>query len=139
MAEHSGFHIGVKLVRLIGIQKDGVDGYVGLHRGRSCDPQEVLAGGYFHMGSDCDGTAITEEMVDDFIDKTVVKTVGEKTTLVHVTLANGFEIVESSSCVDKKNYDETVGERICMARIRSRVWELLGFLLQCAKVPEIRA
>lgn len=31
-----------------------------------------------------------------------------------------------------ENYDEKLGEEICMKRIRNKVWELLGFLLQTA-------
>jgi hypothetical protein len=43
---------------------------------------------------------------------------------------NGFEIVESSSCVDKENYSEELGVEICMEKIRDKIWMLLGFLLQ---------
>ena len=57
---------------------------------------------------------------------------GGKTTVVRAVLKNGFEIVESSSCVSAENYDEKLGEEICMERIRNKVWELLGFLLQTA-------
>ena len=46
--------------------------------------------------------------------------------------ANGFEIVESSSCVSAENYDETLGVQICMEHIKDKIWMLLGFLLQTA-------
>jgi hypothetical protein len=72
-------------------------------------------------------------MVDNFIKETHVDTVGEKTTIVRVTLKNGFELVESSSCVDKANYDEKLGTEICMEKIKNKIWFLLGFLLQTAK------
>lgn len=58
--------------------------------------------------------------------------VNGKTTVVRAVLKNGFEIVESSSCVSAENYDEKLGEEICMERIRNKIWELLGFLLQTA-------
>ena len=76
--------------------------------------------------------SISQQMVDDFIKKVEVQTIGEKTTLVHVTLANGFAITEATSCVDPENYSEEIGAEICMERIKNKVWELLGFLLQTA-------
>ena len=52
--------------------------------------------------------------------------------MVVATLVNGFEIIETSSCVDKSNYNEQLGAEICIERIKNKVWELLGFLLQTA-------
>ena len=71
-------------------------------------------------------------MVEQFIDHHKTVTMGGKTTVVRAVLKNGFEIVESSSCVSAENYDEKLGEEICMKRIRNKIWELLGFLLQTA-------
>lgn len=44
----------------------------------------------------------------------------------------GFELVESSACVDPRNYSEEIGQEACMEKIRDRIWNLLGFLLQTA-------
>ena len=76
--------------------------------------------------------SISAEMVERFIDHHETATMGGKTTVVRAVLKNGFEIVESSSCVSAENYDEKLGEEICMEQIRNKVWELLGFLLQTA-------
>lgn len=76
--------------------------------------------------------SISAEMVERFIDHHETVTLGGKTTVVRAVLKNGFVIVESSSCVSAENYDEKLGEEICMKRIRNKVWELLGFLLQTA-------
>lgn len=76
--------------------------------------------------------SISAEMVERFIDHHETVTMGGKTTIVRAVLKNGFEIVESSSCVSAENYDEKLGEEICMERIRNKIWELLGFLLQTA-------
>ena len=76
--------------------------------------------------------SISAEMVERFIDHHETVTMGGKTTVVRAVLKNGFVIVESSSCVSAENYDEKLGEEICMKRIRNKVWELLGFLLQTA-------
>ena len=69
-------------------------------------------------------------MVDDFISEVHVTTLGEKTTVVRAVLVNGFEIVDASSCVSPENYSEELGKKICLERIKGKVWMLLGFLLQ---------
>lgn len=56
----------------------------------------------------------------------------EKRQQWRAVLANGFELVESSSCVSEENYDKELGAEICMKKIRDKVWFLLGFLLQTA-------
>ena len=73
---------------------------------------------------------VTQEQVDGFIKTTEVMTIGEKTTLVHATLQNGFTITKTSACVDPENYDENIGAEICLEHIKNEVWYLLGFLLQ---------
>lgn len=78
------------------------------------------------------GVSIGQSMVDDFIKETHISTVGDKTTLVRVVLKNGFEIIESSGCVDKANYNEKIGAEICNEKIKDKIWFLLGFLLQSA-------
>lgn len=79
-----------------------------------------------------DAPSVSSEMVDAAIVATETKTPGDKTTLVRATLWNGFEIVEASSCVSPENYNEYIGESICLDKIRDKVWMLLGFLLQTA-------
>ena len=79
-----------------------------------------------------DKPSVSQKMVDDFIARVYVETMGEKTTVVRAVLRNGFEIVEASACVSKENYDEKLGAEICMKKIKDKVWMLLGFLLQTA-------
>jgi len=83
-----------------------------------------------------DPTKITEADIDRFIgnsEETVsVSKLDEKTTLVKLIPRTGFVQYEVSSCVDPKNYDELLGVEICMKRIRSRLWPMLGFILQWA-------
>ena len=68
-------------------------------------------------------------MVNDFISYIETSTVGYKTTMVRCVLRNGFEIIETSACVDAQNYDQKLGEEICMKKIKDKIWYLLGFLL----------
>ena len=106
------------------------DGY------ESWSPKDVFERAYLplHVNPDLktDRPSVSQKMVDEFITKTEVTTMGEKTTVVRAVLRNGFEIVESSSCVSPENYDEELGAEICLDKIRDKVWFLLGFLLQTA-------
>ena len=106
------------------------DGY------ESWSPKAVFEQAYLPLEHDralkTDEPSISAKMVEDFILETWTETLGEKTTVVRAVLRNGFEIVESSSCVSPENYDEAMGREICLEKIRDKVWELLGFLLQTA-------
>lgn len=100
------------------------DGYV------SWSHKEVFEKAYMQVG---DNNAIVETNVNDFVKEIEYQKWGDKTTIAIATLANGFIITESSSCVDPANFNMDVGSSICMDRIYNRVWQLLGFLLQTAK------
>lgn len=106
------------------------DGY------ESFSPAEVFERAYLPLEVNgelkTEAPSISAEMVERFVDHHETGTMGGKTTVVRAVLKNGFEIVESSSCVSAENYDEKLGEEICMERIRNKIWELLGFLLQTA-------
>nr|WP_242966515.1 Gp49 family protein [Clostridium sp. BSD9I1] len=78
------------------------------------------------------GVSIGPQMVENFIKEVHISTIGEKTTLVRAVLVNGFEVIESSACVDKANYNENIGAEVCMKKIKDKIWFLLGFLLQSA-------
>ena len=45
-------------------------------------------------------------------------------------LENGFVIETSSGCVDPKNFDEEIGEKICTKKLEDKIWELEGYALQ---------
>lgn len=75
---------------------------------------------------------IKEEDIKNIIEKSeiITTTVFEKCTVVACKLPNGFVIVESSACVDKKGYSEEIGAEICMAKIEDKILELEGYILQ---------
>lgn len=104
------------------------DGYEGW------SPKEVFERAYLpvevNKSLKPDQPSVSQKMVDDFIAEVHVTTMGEKTTVVRAVLVNGFEIVDASSCVSPENYSEELGKKICLDRIRGKVWMLLGFLLQ---------
>lgn len=124
----NGVPCGSKIER--GYKVHYADGY------ESFSPQGVFESAYLPLEVNgilkTKAPSISVEMVERFIDHHETVTMGGKTTVVRAVLKNGFTIVESSSCVSAENYDEKLGEEICMERIRNKVWELLGFLLQTA-------
>ena len=76
---------------------------------------------------------VTQEQVDESIVETDIHTVelvGKKHTVVAVKLYNGFTIVETTTCVDPANYSEAIGSEVALGRIKNKIWNLLGFLLQ---------
>ena len=78
---------------------------------------------------------ITKEHVEATLKNSKIECLkmGEKTTVVCVTLPNKFEIIQTSSCVDPKNYDHELGKSICMKRVEDKIFELEGYLLQSIK------
>lgn len=101
----------------------------------SWSPKEVFESAYLAVDDNPSlpsGVSVGSNMVDNFIKEKHVSTIGDRTTLVRCVLVNGFEIIESSACVDPANYDEELGASICMEKIEDKVWYLLGFLLQTA-------
>lgn len=102
------------------------DGY------ESWSPRDVFERAYLPLSINPDRPSVSQEMVDNFIKEWHTDTLGDKTTVVRAVLRNGFEVVETSSCVSPENYDERIGQEICESRIKDKVWELLGFLLQTA-------
>ena len=109
--------------------KEEKDGYLVEYEGgyQSWSPKENIKKTYMQIS---EKNTITQENVDNFIKEIKIVTIGEKTTLVHATLENGFAITKTSACVDPENYDEKIGAEICMEHIKNEVWYLLGFLLQ---------
>jgi len=53
----------------------------------------------------------------------------EKVTVVTVKLPNGFVLVEASGAVDKANYNEEMGRKVCLDRIAQKLWSFEGYQL----------
>ena len=138
-----GKYIGFKLIEAEPMSKERFDsdvmdgskkteGYLVKYSDdyESWSPKDVFEKAYMKIG---DNNTITQDNVENFIQKIDVQQMGDKTTIVQATLNNGFVIVDSSSCVDPNNFDMAIGIEICTNRIKNKVWELLGFLLQTAQ------
>ena len=100
------------------------DGY------ESWSPKEIFEASYLPLEI---ADKITDNVVRQFIGESKAQTLDTKTTLVKVETVTGFLLYEASSCVDPANYDENVGFEIGMNRIKNKLWEHLGFVLQWAR------
>ena len=116
---------------VVDVSKEGVISFKfgGIHMG--CMSIDEFSK-YFEKYEEPKNNTVTDEMIEEIMNhsKVTVNTMFGKCTVVACQLPNGFIIVESSSCVDPKNYDETVGVEICMEKIVNKVWELEGYRLQ---------
>ena len=77
---------------------------------------------------------VTPEQIEEILNTATITDmkIGTKTTLVHVVPTSGFDIIETSSCVDPENYDHDLGKKICLERIKNKLWMLEGYKLQCS-------
>lgn len=86
---------------------------------------------------------VTQEYIDNLLDTADVKemVVFDKCLICAYKLTNGFVIVESSACVDPKNFDLDVGRKICREHVENKLWELEGYVLQqkAAKAAQRRS
>ena len=127
-------YIGAKLVKAEPQEGNGRPGYCVRYPDGyiSWCPKDVFEAAYLPLDADKPAPSVSPAVVDGFIERMEFSTIGEKTTLCRAVLVNGFELIESSSCVSRENYDQTIGAAICEKKIRDKVWVLLGFLLQTA-------
>lgn len=106
------------------------DGY------ESWSPKDVFEAAYLPVTGNENlrtaGPSISPRMVNDFIRNIEVIALSDVTTVVRAVLRNGFEIVESTSCISDDAYDEHQRALMCLERIKNKVEMLLGFLLQTA-------
>ena len=83
---------------------------------------------------------VTKEQIESILKKSefICDTHFDKCTVLTCRLPNGFTITESSACVDPKNYDKSIGREACMSKIRNKLWELEGYLLQNKMYEEVK-
>ena len=108
------------------------DNYIIETRILKTQDEGVNLGGRFLQGFK--NNSVTNDLVVEVLDNSTfdIDTIGDTTTMVICTLPNGYKIIETSSCLTKENYDEAIGVEECLTKIKSKVWELLGFLLATA-------
>ena len=99
----------------------------------SWSPKAVFESAYFRID-------VPHRLMKSDIDRFVklspsieATEIPHKTTMVHVKMPNGWDEFETSSCVERENYDQSLGTEIAMSNIKNRLWKHLGFVLQWAK------
>lgn len=96
------------------------------------DIKENLKENYFVV----EGNKIPNDLVENYISEKEIKTervLGRLMTIVNAKLKNGMVLVETTSCVDEANYSEKIGERICLNKIKDKIWFAFGFMLMSAQ------
>lgn len=126
-AQYRGYKTNDKEGNDKGYEVTYPDGY------KSWCPKDIADNAYFKLDEKNDGTSITMDDVTRFVPSYKATTLGEKTTVLHAKTITGFELVESSACVDPKNYSQNLGEEYAMEKVHSKIWDYLGFVLQWAK------
>ncbi|MBP5510853.1 MAG: hypothetical protein J6Z49_08050 [Kiritimatiellae bacterium] len=85
-----------------------------------------------------DGTRITEGDVERFCAmgrhgvKTIESISGKPVTVLERDYPTGFTAIDTSTCVDAKNYSPAIGAETCAKRLNVTLWQNLGFMLQWA-------
>ena len=105
------------------------DGYISM-----CPKETFLKNAY-----EIKNNSITSKLVDSFIvnaEVTTERIYGKLNTVLRYELINGFTGIETSSCVDEKNYSIELGEQILLERLYDKIWFGLGFALGMANKNE---
>lgn len=76
------------------------------------------------------GRTVTPADVENAIVKEEAVKLGSKITVVHLTLADGFEVIGKSGVVDPTNFDLEIGAKYARENALNRVWEHMGSVLQ---------
>lgn len=104
------------------------NGYVSM-----CPRDTFLANGYEVKDNKID-IELVKKMVKSCKFSTKIMGDCKLVTIMEYELLNGMVGVESSACVDPKNYSAEIGEEILRNRIYEKIWFGLGFCLGLANI-----
>lgn len=128
-------YIGVKKVTAWPQEKDGKEGYAVKYEDGyvSWSPKDVFERAYFPL-ADPQGSKILRDDVERFLfgGGQAEGKIGQKTTILSMTTLSGFEMHETSSCVDPANYSQRIGVECCKSVMVNKMFGHLGFALQWA-------
>lgn len=121
-------YIGVKMVKAEPQEKNGKDGYKVVYPDGyvSWSPKDVFESAYLPLS---DPNTITDAEVDSFLSEINAKptSAGINTVLIEAQARNGSMFYEVASSY----YEEA--KSLAIGRIKDRLRELLGFVLQWGK------
>jgi hypothetical protein len=109
-------------------------GYIitNINGSKSWIPKDIVDNIYFPI-DDEKGDVIKQQDIENIIDKVESVKVGSKTTNTTITTKTGFEVHGQSSCVNKENFDLSIGEQYAKPKAVDQLWFAMGFVLQWAK------
>ena len=123
-------YVGVKRIQAEPQEKDGKPGYHVVYEDgyESWSPKDVFERAYLAIARP---DKLTDADIANFMScgEMLSENRGEKTTLVEFIMPTGWIDYEVSSCVSPINYDQELGEKICIDHIANRLWSHLGFVL----------
>ena len=128
----SKYYVQVRQVIAVPKEKDGKPGYdVTTRNGdKLWQPKDSFEDETIDFSAN--ETHVTQPIVQDMVAKVKSESVSEKSVLTTATLVSGYEILETSSCVDASKINVRVAKEKAMQHVYRRVWQHMGFLLQLA-------
>lgn len=78
--------------------------------------------------SQCKYPYINDEIVDGMIrEKHFWLVPGTSTTICAIVLKNGYTVFDSAACIDSRNYQKEIAERLAFSKARDKVFRLAAF------------
>ncbi len=71
-----------------------------------------------------------EDIENEIADESYHRFDGTTVTVCLLVLKNGFTVIGTSACCDKKNFDEQKGREYAREDAVNQLWALLGFRLR---------
>lgn len=75
-------------------------------------------------------TEYQESLFDSYVENAEAYKLGQKTTVVILTLHNGFELVGTSACVNPADFNEEIGSHYALVDALDKLDGFAGFLRQ---------
>ena len=74
---------------------------------------------------------VTKEIINSRISGVVYHVIPDTTiTMCVITMANGYDVIGYSACVDSTNFDAALGQKYSYEDAYEKIWPLEGYLLQ---------
>lgn len=67
----------------------------------------------------------------NIVDETYTTMPSGKVMVCELTLRSGFTVRGEAATVSKENFNEEIGRKISRENARNKIWELMGYELQC--------
>lgn len=88
-----------------------------------------ISGGFMSMVQQAMPSTVTEDLLKSKIVGESYSRMGIKTTICVLTMANGFEVVGTSACVDPNNFNYETGKKYAYENAFDKLYELESYQL----------